>query len=910
MPDLPTGTVTFLFTDLEGSTRLWDEHPEPMTAALARHDEILHDTVASHGGQVVKTTGDGVHAVFVTAEDAIAAAVDAQRGLAELVGGPVGPLRVRMGIHTGAAQLRDGDYYGSAVNRAARLMSAAHGGQILVSHATEELARDNLPEDTTLLDLGEHTLRDLARPERVFQVAAGGVGTSFPALQTLDRFPGNLQTQVTSFVGRERELAAIVDALGGARLVTLTGVGGVGKTRLAQQAAAEVVPQYRDGAWLCELAAAQDGDAMTEVVASALGVAPRVGMSLEASVLDWLQPREALVVLDNCEHLLDAASRLAEGVLRECPAARVLATSREVLAVPGEQVIGLRSLPVPDADTTDPETIAASDAVRLFVDRARAARAGFHVDEGNEAAVGEICRRLDGIPLALELAAARVAAMSAVEIASLLDERFRLLTGGRRTAVERHQTLRATVEWSYSLLEPHERRVFDRLGVFAGTFDATAARDVASGVGVEEWDVLDALASLVAKSMLTVDETTDGTTRYGMLETLRAYARERLEESGEADVWRRRHADHFARFAEDAGPELLRRDELVWRPRVRADTANLRAAVAWALDSQHEPDAELALRILAALAYEVTLDRSAGFGMWAEHAVDAAERSSPARRSAVLACAAVGALHRGDVARAAFLIERSVERGVPADCPTPLLPYIVRAVLVGVAGRNGEAIQILEEAERSLPPDDLSEANLRAVMTFFRFGEGDLTGARDDADVSLAVARRLGSPSQLAISLSALGWAVSESEPATAMAALEESLALTTSGASDVNRAQCFYMLARLRSRLDDRRGALEAMRNGVAHSSDVGDRLSMAATVETAIDVLAELRCAALAAVLAGATYDGCLAPISGFTPIAHKAASAASVDGVRSALGNAGTSRNERAARTCRTTSWSPSH
>ena len=344
---LPTGTVTFLFTDLEGSTRLWDEHPEAMKSALARHDELLRAAVESHGGHVVKTTGDGLHAAFGTADDAVAAAVAGQRALAD-VEGPEGALRVRMGVHTGAATHRDGDYFGTAVNRAARLAAAAHGGQVLVSLATGELLGDSIADGASLLDLGEHRLRDLSRPERVFQLRAPGLGEDFPPLRTLDAYAGNLPLQLTSFVGRDDELDRVAKALDEARLVTLIGVGGVGKTRLATQVAAEVLPRFPDGAWLCELAAASDPEALVQVVAATLGVQPHPNVSLEGSIVEFLRAKELLLVLDNCEHLLDDAGLLAEAVLHECRDVRILATSREGLAVEGEQVWPLRSLRMPE----------------------------------------------------------------------------------------------------------------------------------------------------------------------------------------------------------------------------------------------------------------------------------------------------------------------------------------------------------------------------------------------------------------------------------------------------------------------------------------------------------------------------------------------------------------------------------
>jgi class 3 adenylate cyclase len=361
--------VTFLFTDLEGSTRLWEEQPDAMRDALARHDQILRDAVEKYEGQVVKTTGDGLHAAFGTAHDAVAASIEAQRGLDAEPWTLPDPLLVRMCIHTGEADLREGDYFGTAVNRAARVSAAAHGGQIIVSHATEELVRDHLPAVVTLEDLGEHHLRDLARPERVFQVQAPGLIRDFPPLRSLEAFPGNLPARQTSFVGRDKELGKIADALRSAPLVTLTGVGGVGKTRLAVQVAAQVLPHYPDGAWLCELATADSPDTLIQVVASALAVPSRSGMDQAQAVVEYLRAKHLLLVLDNCEHLLDPAGDLADRIVETCPNVRLLATSREGLAVDGEQVFPLRSLGLPDAGANT-DAIEATEAVQLFVERA------------------------------------------------------------------------------------------------------------------------------------------------------------------------------------------------------------------------------------------------------------------------------------------------------------------------------------------------------------------------------------------------------------------------------------------------------------------------------------------------------------------------------------------------------------
>ena len=576
---LPQGTVTFLFTDLEGSTRRWEAHPQEMRDALARHDVIVRGAVESHGGVVFSTMGDGMAAVFASARDAVRAVLAAQQGLgAEDWAKVTGSLAARMGLLTDEGVLGGEHYMNQPLNRCARLMAAGHGGQVLVSGATALLVREDLPDGCALVDLGEHRLRDLARPVRIFQLTGPGLRADFSSLRTLEAFAGNLPVQLSSFVGRAGELAGLAAAMARSPLVTVTGPGGVGKTRLALHAAADQLPSFRDGAWLCELHAAGDGETMAQAVLAALRARPRTGLSTAGSVVEFLRTRTALLlVLDNCEHLAAAAAALSADILRGCPGVCILATSQQPLSVGGEQVFGLRplSLPTPEAGMA---AAGASDAVSLFVQRATAARSDFSLTPANVAAVGEICRRLDGIPLAIELAAARVAALRPAEIAGLLDERFRLLTRGRADAASRQQTLQATVEWSYALLGEADRRVFDCLGVFPASFDAAAAADIAGADGLQRWDVLDGLTSLVGKSLVAEEEGPGQTSRYRLLETMRAYARQQLA-AGELDRLRRQHAEYYAAFAERAGLELAGPAQLEWQPRIRAERDNLQAAV-------------------------------------------------------------------------------------------------------------------------------------------------------------------------------------------------------------------------------------------------------------------------------------------------------------------------------------------
>ena len=606
-----------------------------------------------------------------------------------------------MGVHSGPAELRDGDYYGTAVNRAARLMSAAHGGQVVVSLATEELVQESGVE---LLDLGEHVLKDLSRAERVFQVVHPELRRDFPVLRSLDAFPGNLPAQVTSFVGRDDDVAQIVEMLAeGAALVTLIGTGGVGKTRLAVQVAAEVLAQFGDGAWFCDLASARDGDAMAQVVATALGCVQRPGLSLADSVVEYAKVRELLVVLDNCEHLLDEAGALAEAMIQECPGGRLVATSREAFGVRGERVVRVRSLDAPDPSATG-EALLQSAAVRLFEDRAADAGAVTTWNDAQWAAVGEISRRVDGIPLAIELAAARVASMRPAEIAAHLDERFRLLTGTRRGRVERHQTLRSTVEWSYQLLEADDRAVFDRLGVFAGTFDTAGASAVASDDDLDSWRIVDSIASLVAKSMVVVEDGPDETTRYAMLETLRQFARERLEEAGDADRWRRRHAEYYVTFAEAAGPGLRGPDEVVWTARLVSELDNLRTAVGWGLDRDDPVERELAVRIVASFSF--TTMSLATINALAGQAAAAAQHCRAELRSPVLGLAAYYEMHQGNVERARALAEDALRDGVVAASPNPFIAYQALAYIEMAVGNAQRALEIYRDVRVSFDAVD------------------------------------------------------------------------------------------------------------------------------------------------------------------------------------------------------------
>jgi len=819
MSPFPDGCVTFLFTDVEGSTRLWEEDPEAMREALARHDTLLRTLIETHGGIVFKTVGDAFCSVFAAAPDALRAALAVQRSLPPTGAHPrFGPLRVRMALHTGEAELRDGDYFGPTLSRISRLLSAGHGGQVLLSDAAREALGDDLSEGISLQDRGIHRLKDLQQPEHVFQLRHPDLESDFPPLRTLSTHPNNLPLQLTSFIGRGHDLEEVKRFLQTARLLTLTGAGGTGKTRLALQVGAEVLELFPEGVWLVELAALVDPGLVPQAVATALGIKEASDQALVESLVESLRLRRALILLDNCEHLLAASSSLAERILRSCPGVRILATSREPLGIVGEQTYRVPSLPLPDTETAFRfERLQSFPAVQLFLDRARLGQPAFALNEKNARSVVQVCRRLDGIPLAIELAAARVKTMPVQKLDERLDDRFRLLTGGSSVALPRQQTLRALIDWSYDLLKERERRLLRRLAVFAGSCSLEAAEAVWAKDTGDRSEVLDLLAGLVEKSLLIYEDLEEG--RYRLLETVRQYALERLSETGEAPAARREHLEYFLGMAEEERPG--REPPGSSLKELGREYDNLRAALGFALEV--EPAAGL------------TLGNALG-QLW---------------------------MVRGDFAEGRSWLERGLSRG--HDAPAPL-----RALAATTAGslalRQGDyegAVRLLQEGLllHRLCGNQRGAASALTELGIAADERGDYARGRALYQEGLAIRREVGDRRGSAVSLLNLGVMASrERQHAEAAAFFEEALgtfkelgdergaAYSINNLASIAFSQGDYETARTRfrealmalRRLQDRRGLAYAL-EGVAQVFAAVGHASRAASLFGAAEALRE---------------------------------------------------------------------
>lgn len=794
MSRLPAGALTFLLSDIEGSTQLWDSNPQAMRRALEQHDALVSGAIKQHRGTVHRDRGEGdsFFATFRSARDAVAAACTTQRALHKAAWPENAIVRVRIAINSGEAEP---DFWHPIINRCARLRTLAHGGQTLLSAATEALVRDTLPRGASLRSLGEHRLRDLSRPERVFQLLHPDLPADFPALPSLRAFPNNLPIQLTSFIGREGDLAKVRELLLRASLLTLTGAAGCGKTRMAIQVAADVLDCFVDGVWLVDLAPVANPALVVQSMASTLCVREQPGSTILQTLIAHLQPRRSLLILDNCEHVVEACARLAEELLHACPSLKVLATSREALNVGGEIAWRVPSLSLPEVDrgfTTD--GLAKSEAVRLFIDRAMLSHPNFTLTQDNATPIAQICKRLDGIPLAIELAAARVKMMPADEILSRLEDRFRLLTGGSRTALPRQQTLRAAVEWSYKLLIPPERILFDRLSVFAGSFDLEAAEAVCAGDHAEPESILDHLSHLVDKSLVVSSEDGPAAGMFRLLETLRQYGSELLARTADADETRRRHAAYFLALFEDVEQKLRGPEQRTWLTRLEEGHDNVRAALRWMADSG---DVERELRLAGAM---VRFWHTRGYftegRQWLAGALGRSSGSSPARAKALLAAARL-------------------------------------------AHAQGDYEASTQSAEKSLSMwrelgDATGLAHCLNSLGSVAYERGDLENAHRYWEQSLAVARQLGDGVGIARALNNLGSLSYEREDYEAARSLhEESLALRREHNDQWGLAMSLGNLGDALFRLGDHTAARSLYVESLSIRRELGDPHGIASGLE-----------------------------------------------------------------------------
>jgi predicted ATPase/class 3 adenylate cyclase len=851
--EAPAGIVTFLFTDIEGSGRLWEEQPQSMAQALARHDALARDAVAAHRGRVVKTTGDGMYAVFLEAPQAIAAALVIQAALVDPATTAGVPIRVRCGLHAGHAEERDSDYFGSTLNRAARIMAAAHGGQVLLSQAVVDLVGDRVPAQASLRDLGAVRLRDLARPEHVYQLVHAQLRQNFPALRSLESTPNNLPQQLTSFVGRARELTETRRLLAGARLLTLTGPGGIGKTRLSLQVAGDVMDAYPDGVWFVELAAIVDSTLVPKVVAQVLDV--QADADVTRALCAHLKSRRVLLVLDNCEHLVNACAKLTEVLLQGAPTISILASSREPLKVQGEQTYALPPLSLAATEHGGRAPVL-SDAVQLFVERARLQQAHFALTDQLLPAVTQLCARLDGIPLALELAAARVGVLPVEKITERLNDRFHLLTGGSRTALPRQQTLRALIDWSYDLLDDAEKILFSRLSVFAGGWTLDAAEAIGAKNDIAPGNVLDLLTGLVQKSLVIPDESDD---RYDMLETIREYGGDRLRESGEAGTIGRRHRDYFLALSEEAEPSLDgSRDQPRWLVRLELEHDNLRAALARSINDTERNDA--ALRLCGAL-----------YRFWAHrgHAAEGRElciaalaREADGTPTAVhlKALHALGLLtwRLGDVSAARTSLEEALQIS-RALGDRPKEASILNN-LGGIAIHQADvaaAQAYLEQAvaiHRDLGNGAL-EARCLNNLSALAISEGHFTASEAVLERSLMLSRMTGSRTEEANAASHLGFlALRRGDHAAAQALHEQALAIAREFGVREFELEEVRRLGEVAITRHELQAARALLRDALVGNRELGNRFGIAECLDSVAGLAVELTVYAHAASLAGA--------------------------------------------------------
>ena len=849
---MASGTVTFVFTDLEGSTRLLGSLRDAYSELLNDYHSLVDEVFSKHGGVEVDTAGDGLFHSFSSARRAVAAAIDAQRAMAAHQWPSGASVRARMGVHTGEPLSDVIRLVGMDVHRAARIAAAGHGGQILISQTTRELAVGELPADTALLDLGEHWLKDLAQPEHLYQVNVEGLPKAFPPLKSLVTLPNNLPRHLTSFVGRRRDVAEVQQLTTESALVTLTGPGGVGKTRLCLQVAAEVLDTFVDGAWLIELETLTDETLVAQQVAVAMGITEVSDAGAEEALLGHLRSREALLIFDNCEHLIDASARLANSLLRTCPGLRILATSREALGVAGERLYPVRSLSLPaDTSTMPAAELADYEAVGLFMERARAADPHFELTASNAAAVVEICRRLDGIPLALELAAARVRALSPQQIAGRLDDRFRLLTGGSRTVMPRHQTLRAAIDWSFDLLPESERAVLWRLAAFAGSFSLEAAEKVCAADDVADWEVIDHLTRLVEKSL--VNRIQD---RYRLLETVRGLARERALEAGESQGAYQRHVDWYVSLVREAAPAFFRGPEsALWLDRLEIEHENIRSALSWTLNAAGGAPTAMELGAGMWRFWEIRGYLAEG-RQWLDRLLTLAPNEISPIRADVLTGAGILAAGQGDYAAAVRFHEQSLRIHEQIGQRTAIqfaLNNLANATIhMGDLPRAKQLYErVVEIADKSDPSIGFVYVNLGDVTD----NVGDYDGARAWYERALELFGGAGDQWSTAYALSSYGQATARrGDSAAARDRFEQALEIYRATGDRRGEARLLTMVADLAAAQGDATQARQLLYQALTLRCALGDPQGICGALERFSAQIADDDAARAARILAAA--------------------------------------------------------
>jgi predicted ATPase/class 3 adenylate cyclase/Tfp pilus assembly protein PilF len=873
LPDLPVETLAFLFTDMEGSAKLWEQQPKAMPAVLTLHEAILRRAIETNAGRIFKTVGDACYAVFRSASEAFAAGLAIQRALYVQDWGQVEPVRVRMALHIGPAEKRNDDYFGLTLNRVDRLVQIGHGGQTLLSEVMAEQMRNVLPGDVELRDLGKHQLRDMAIPERIFQVVTPDLPSDFPPLRAMGMCPTNLPAQLTSFIGREEEIASVCSLLRRAdvRQVTLSGAGGTGKTRLGLQVAAQLLNEFQDGVFFISLAAISTVGLVAFTIAEALGVKEIAGQPILETLEDYLRSKHILLVLDNFEQVITAAPVVTR-LLAVAPQLKVLVTSREVLLIYGEHDFPVLPLALPDLDRLPPQSdafvsaLSEYAAVKLFVERAQAAQAGFRLVDENARMVAEICARLDGLPLAIELAAAYCRTLSPQAILARLTgavgpSSLRMLTGSLRDLPARQRTLRGAIDWSYNLLDVGEKKLFTRLAVFTGGCTPEAVEVVCNIGGDLSMDVLDGLTSLVNKSMLQPATGIKGEPRFTLLETIREYALERLEASGEARLLRQYHAGYYLNLAGRAEPELRAGPQQVaWLDRLEQEHGNLRAALTWSLE---RGEGEIALLLSSALwRFWYWHSHLSEGSHWLDLALDATrnDKQMATIRVRVLNGAGNLASARGDYERARALLEEGLALGREPGTASKvdLAPLLNTLGTVTVNQGDYQQAKIFYEECLALQREQDDRVGIAHVLNNLGVvvsNQGNYQQAQTFLEESLARFQELEIKWGIAYALGNLGRAaLCLGDYARATTQIEESLALCQELGDRDGVAECFARLGGVAAAQGDAERAASLYRKGLSLYQQVGDKPGVAECLKELAKVMRMLGQPGRAARLFGA--------------------------------------------------------